>query len=112
MSVLKKNKILRSVSGEILKEAPIVDISSDYGVTKDVSNIVSKVKNRYQPSNLLASTGSVIENGDGLEFGTGVNRMYSKGLACDFRQGFIFESWIKLTDDGTYQQIYHQNSDD
>lgn len=69
MSVYKQNsKVIRNASGEVLKVPPIIDISSDYGVTKDGSNLVSRVKNHYQPNVFRAPSGyEPTENGSGLE---------------------------------------------
>jgi hypothetical protein len=95
-------KILRAGSGEILKEPPIIDISSDYGVTKDGSNLVSAVKNRYNANVFRAPSGNEpIENGDGFEF-DGVND-YMYGLKFDYTKSFIMEFWVKFNAQNLYR---------
>lgn len=70
MSILTQDsKVLVNDSGEVYKTAPIIDISSTYGVTKDGSNLVSKVKILNKPSIIRCDVGKQpIENGGGFEF--------------------------------------------
>lgn len=98
------NKIQRNASGEVLKQPPIIDISSDFGVTKDGSNLVSKVKNRYQPNVFRAPSGQEpIENGNGFEFSGNPIRPYIIGTGFDFNQDFTIEFWFKKNTDTTFR---------
>jgi len=86
------NKIIRNLSEEIVKTPPIIDISSDYGVTKDGGNLVSKVKNRYNHNVFRAPSGNEpIENGDGFEFAGGDK--YLRNMGFDYSQPFMLEMW-------------------
>lgn len=99
----QSNKILLNNAGEAYKTAPIIDISSSYGVTKDGSNLVSAVKNRYQFEKYRASSGSEpLENGDGFDFSS--NKQIS-GCKFNYLQPFIFECWMKILSTHTYNII-------
>jgi len=93
MAILTQdNKVLVNASGDVYKTAPIIDISSTYGVTKDGGNLVSAVKNKNNANKFRGITGRYpIENGNGLEFTGGVS--CSKMILTDCL-GTIRHPWI------------------
>jgi len=107
MSILKQNnKILKSISGEIYKEPLIIDIDSEYGVTKDGSNLVSAVKNRGNANQFIQETLSKrpIENGNGFEFNGNNNNLSGCGFKVDNLQ--MFETWVYFKNIKNNQQIF------
>ena len=109
MGILKQNDdILKDFSGEPIKQPLTIDISSDYGVTKDGSNLVSSVRNRYQPNKFIAPSGNEpVENGNGFEFNS--SNPYFNSPPFQYKNGFMFECWIKHVDYDSYQMIWVQN---
>jgi len=84
MTIIKSpdGKVLTNLSGEVLKTAPLIDISSSYGVTKDGSNLVSVVKTQFGAKKFIQPTGAnqPLENGSGFVF-DGVNdSLYINGF--------------------------------
>jgi hypothetical protein len=72
MTILKQNdKAITNLGGEILTKAPVFDISDQYEIIKDVSNIVSKTKNGALPIFIPAKGANIIENGDGFDMTNG-----------------------------------------
>jgi len=102
--ILQDNKIIRNISGEIIKTPPIIDISSSYGVTKDGSNLVSKVKNRYNSNVFRQKIGTPSENGDGLRFDVGGEQL--EGVPFNYSQNFIMEFWVKFDAATSSQRLF------
>ena len=100
MTILKDNsKIIRNLSGEILTDSPIIDISSDFGVTKDGGNLVSKVRNRYNSNVFRAASGEEpMEAGNGFLFS---QSQKLQGIPFVYNENYIFEMWFKLTSSRT-----------
>ena len=96
-------KVLTDLNGNVYKTPPIIDISSSYGVTKDGSNLVSAVKNRYNSEKYRAVSGSEpLENGDGFDFSS--NKQIS-GRKFNYLQAFTFECWMKILSTNHYNII-------
>ena len=106
MTIYKQDtKILRNVSGEIVKQPLIIDIDSSYGVTKDGSNLVSSVKNRGNANQFLALSGDEpTENGNGFEFGG--NKQLVLGQTFNYLKSYIFEAWLYLTAYNSYNIFF------
>jgi hypothetical protein len=104
MSIIRSNsdnKILRSTSGEILtKSDALIDLRSTFGVTKDVSNNVSKVKLFNNPSQVFRapSGNEPTENGDGFEFGGVNDYMIKSNPNINYKNGFTLTVWVKVSD--------------
>ena len=98
MGIIKRNnKLINSLAGEVYKESDaIIDLRSDYGVTKDVSNNVSQVKLYNNPSKLFRDNSSnCIENGDGFDFSANISGYLKGGFSSDF-DSFFIGFWAKL----------------
>jgi hypothetical protein len=73
MSIITQDsKIITNLGGEIYKQSDaLIDISSSYGVTKDGSNLVSKIKFINNPCEAFmqeTAANKPIENGNGVVF--------------------------------------------
>ena len=94
MSIIKQdNKIITNQSGEILTQSDaLIDLRSTYGVTKNVSNEVSKVKLYNNPSQVFRapSGNEPIENGDGFEFDGVDSFLLGANPRIDYTKGVFF----------------------
>ena len=107
----QNNKILLNNAGEAYKTAPIIDISSSYGVTKDGSNLVSAVKNRYYPNKFRQTVGAnqPIENGDGFAFNnTDTLRSHFGAIPDLVTSPYCIEFWGKITATSANYHTFYQ----
>lgn len=99
MSLLTLNsKFVNINKNRILSDLNVLDISSTYGVTKDGSNLVDKVKNRLNDGFEILSNGyDPTENGNGFEFNstdnlkTGISSKYNISL-----KSFTIAFWVYI----------------
>lgn len=116
MGILKKNnKVLRNLSGEVLRQSDaLIDIRSTYGVTKDISNNVSKIKLYNNPSLVFRapSGNEPTENGNGLEFVKSQGDIMFMGMdSGHINQNFYtLIGWFKVTNTTGTQRILWHNS--
>lgn len=107
----QSNKILLNNAGEIIKQPPIIDISSSYGVTKDGSNLVSAVKNRNNANKFRQTVGAnqPIENGDGFAFNnTDTLRSHFGAIPDLVTSPYCIEFWGKITATSTNYHTFYQ----
>ena len=111
MTFLKQNsKVLRDAAGEVLyKSDALIDLRSTFGVTKDVSNNVSKVKLFNQHSKVFRATSGnePSENGDGFEFDNTNTESLSTRQNSNYELigNFRFEFNIKTPNDSLRKEI-------
>jgi len=113
MTLLKQSdgKIITNLGGEILTVPPIVDLRSNYGVTKDGSNLVSSVKLFGGAKKAFQTDAAYkpIENGDGFEIATDENLYLANSPEHDYFNytNYTWELWVKAgTLDATYRRIF------
>lgn len=107
----QSNKILLNNAGEIIKQPPIIDISSSYGVTKDGSNLVSAVKNRNNANKFRQTVGAnqPTENGDGFAFNnTDTLRSHFGAIPDLVTSPYCIEFWGKITAPATNYHTFYQ----